>query len=158
MRKTIILVALIALLFLVGVRHLNGTSVAPDVTNTGELTASTTPEKEPMTVPTAVLHPELVPVCGCESKGSPHVEPQQFNADGSVIEGPGNNWGMCQINATAHQSRADVLGIDFYTEEGNIQYANMLYKESGYAPWYTWSGHCWEDDPRINQYELQKVQ
>lgn len=99
----------------------------------------------------------LMPVGGCESKGSPDAPPTQYNADGSVIHGPGNNWGAFQINATAHAVRAKALGIDFMTREGNIAFAKILYAESGYKPWYQWSGHCWENDPRVDQEKLAEA-
>lgn len=108
--------------------------------------------------PAPVLAPipaYLQPVCSCESKGSPTAVAKQFNPDGSVVHGPGNNWGICQINATAHQARAKALGIDYMTREGNIAFAELLFSESGYRPWYKWSGHCWKDDPRIDQEALR---
>lgn len=109
----------------------------------------------PIAEPIAVVEPQLPeylkPVCNCESMGDPDVEAQQYRADGTVIEGPGNNWGMCQINATVHAERAALLGIDYMTREGNIEFAELLFAESGYRPWYQWSGHCWKNDPRIDQ-------
>ncbi len=99
----------------------------------------------------------LKPVCNCESEGDPNVDGRQFNPDGSVVHGPGNNWGICQINATAHEARAKALGIDYMTREGNIAFAELLYSERGYRPWYKWSGHCWKDDPRIDQEKLAEI-
>lgn len=111
------------------------------------------PKPKPlMPVPT-----HLKPVCACESLGDPNAEPRQFNPDGTVIQGPGNNWGICQINATAHDAEAKALGIDYMTREGNIAFANILYAGRGYKPWYPWSGHCWENDPRIDQVKLQEA-
>lgn len=106
---------------------------------------------EPLPIVELQLPEYLKPVCNCESMGNPNIEAQQYRADGSVIEGPGANFGMCQINATAHAERAKALGIDFMSREGNIEFAELLYAESGYKPWYPWSGHCWENDPRIDQ-------
>lgn len=99
----------------------------------------------------------LMPVGGCESLGDPNAEPTQFRSDGSVIEGPGNNWGAFQINGTAHDDRTKALGIDYMTYNGNVQFAKLLYEESGYRPWYQWSGHCWENDPRIDQQKLKEA-
>jgi len=83
-------------------------------------------------------------VCGCESNGNPYSEPQQFHANGTVIRGVINNQdiGMCQINLKYHGESAVRLGLDLFTREGNIKYANMLFASQGYQPW-SWSKHCW---------------
>lgn len=107
--------------------------------------------------PIAPIPTELQPICACESKGSPTATPRQFNDDGTVIEGPGNNWGVCQINATAHEEETRILGLDYMTREGNIAFAEWLYAKRGYKPWYKWSGHCWENDPRVNQEKLREA-
>lgn len=109
---------------------------------------------EPDEPPLAQVPEHLKPVCNCESKGNPIVDGRQFNDDGTVVEGPGNNWGICQINATVHTEEAKALGIDFMTREGNIAFAEVLYAKRGYKPWYKWSGHCWKNDPRIDQTSL----
>lgn len=90
------------------------------------------------------LLPELKAICGCESVGNPKAEPQQFHKDGSVIRGVVNNQdvGMCQINLYYHEKAADKLGLDLFTEQGNIIYANHLYTEQGSTPW-KWSKGCW---------------
>lgn len=91
-----------------------------------------------------VLNPLLKPVCACESVGNRYGEPRQFNSDGTVIRGVINNQdiGMCQINLTYHGKAAEKMGIDLFTEQGNIRYANWLFEQSGYTPW-NWSKPCW---------------
>lgn len=86
----------------------------------------------------------LKPVCSCESTGSPYNTPRQFNADGSVVRGKINRHdiGMCQINSDYHEEAAKKMGMDIYTEQGNIEYANYLYKHEGLKPW-SWSRSCW---------------
>lgn len=89
------------------------------------------------------LDPALVPICTCESgRGVGH--PVQFNADGSVRRGLVNpqDVGMCQINEHYHLAAAQALGMDIYTEVGNIEYANYLYEHEGTTPW-NWSKSCW---------------
>jgi len=97
------------------------------------------------------LLPELVAVCACESMGDPNATPQQWNKDGTIKYYKGN-YGMCQINKLAHDKRTKELGLDVYkSAKDNALYANMLFEESGYAPWHTWSGHCWENNESIDK-------
>lgn len=92
-----------------------------------------------------VLNPALVPVCTCES-GRGTGKPQQFNPDGSVRLGEINphDIGMCQINSDYHEAKAVSLGMDIYTTNGNIRYANWLYAREGLTPW-NWSKSCWAE-------------
>lgn len=100
----------------------------------------------PVVIPEKVtLAPALKRVCSCESTGRPDREPTQFEADGvTVLRGRINNQdiGMCQVNLKYHKVSADKLGLDLFTEEGNIKYANWLYKNEGLTPW-NWSRACW---------------
>jgi hypothetical protein len=93
-----------------------------------------------------VLALELMPVCSCESTGSPYNKPRQFNNDGSVRYGRQNplDTGMCQINKKWWLSKAIKLGYDIETEEGNILMANWIYKHEGLKPW-SWSKSCWQN-------------
>ncbi len=103
-----------------------------------ELPATTTPEVK--------LHPALRPVCGCESsyEGTWKGEPQQFETNGEVRRGRVNraDVGMCQINLFYHGEAAEKMGVDLFTKEGNITYANHLYETQGLGPW-IWSKPCW---------------
>lgn len=90
------------------------------------------------------LKPALVKVCTCESSQGTG-KPQQFNIKtGKVLHGVQNNLdiGMCQINAYYHEADAKKLGMDIYTKDGNIAFANHLYATQGLAPW-VWSKSCW---------------
>jgi hypothetical protein len=90
------------------------------------------------------LYPTLKRICSCESTGRPDNEPQQFNADGSVIRGKINplDTGMCQINKYYHEESAEKMGLDLETEYGNAVYANWLFDTQGATPW-EWSRSCW---------------
>ncbi len=84
------------------------------------------------------LPPILDAIAFCESSG------RQFNEDGSVVTGKINPYdiGKWQINILYHGDRAKELGIDLYTEEGNREFALLLYNEQGTKPW-SWSSSCW---------------
>ena len=103
----------------------------------------------PKAKPITKLVPELIPVCACESTGKWNGTPTQFDKNGKVLHGKvnPNDIGMCQINMEArngHLARTKQLGLDVYTEEGNIAYANYLYSQNGLKDW-GWSKHCWKD-------------
>lgn len=51
--------------------------------------------------------------------------------------------GVFQINTFFHQSRAESLGYNIYTLEGNLAYGFVLLKEQGTTPW-NWSKFCWQ--------------
>ena len=90
------------------------------------------------------LPPTLKTLCSCESRGDPSVEPWQFLPDGTVIIGlihPPDT-GACQINTKAHGNRLEELGIDVFTEHGNVEFAMILYNEAGTTPWGA-SEACW---------------
>lgn len=95
-----------------------------------------------------VLDNTLKPVCACESsyEGGASGTPQQFEKDGVTVRygrvNPADR-GMCQINATIHRDSALKLGMDIETTEGNIKFANYLYKTQGLSPW-AWSKPCWD--------------
>lgn len=95
------------------------------------------------------LEPALIPVCACESTGRWNGTPTQYDKNGNVLHGKvnPNDIGMCQINMEArngHLAQTKKMGLDVYTEAGNIAYANYLYKMNGLKDW-GWSKHCWKD-------------
>lgn len=100
------------------------------------------------------LNPALVPICTCES-GQSTGKPQQFNVKtGGVLHGKQNpnDIGMCQINIqpqNGHLVASTKMGLDVFTEDGNIEYANYLYSKSGSTPW-NWSKHCWGKSPELS--------
>lgn len=94
--------------------------------------------------PVAKLYSILVPVCSCESMGTPYEEPRQFNADGTVLQGRIHppDTGMCQINKAVWLDTALSLGLDINTKEGNARMANYIYDKHGLEPWKA-SKYCW---------------
>jgi len=58
----------------------------------------------------------------------------------------GNHWstdiGLFQINNYYHDAAAKKLGIDIYTDQGNIVYAMYLMQHQGTKPWNA-SRQCW---------------
>lgn len=82
--------------------------------------------------------PILAEIARCESGFI------QFK-DGQVIRGNVNprDIGIMQINLDAHGKRAKDLGFDLYSTIGNLEYAKLLYQESGSAPW-VYSQKCWK--------------
>ncbi len=82
--------------------------------------------------------PLMAEIAKCES----HF--RQFEKDGSIFRGKVNDRdvGALQINEYYHSKRAQKLGIDIYTVKGNMEYARILYEESGSQPWVS-SSPCW---------------
>mgnify|MGYP001570233739 CR=1 FL=1 len=80
----------------------------------------------------------LIKIAECESGG------QHFNPDGSIKRGIVNpkDVGLYQINEFYHLETAQKMGINLYTEEGNIKYALYLYRKNGTRDW-NWSRSCW---------------
>lgn len=147
-RKPLLLTITLALSLLLmpsatGSQLASGGQIDPiQSTSTPPLTAGS---RETPVIPT--LNPALARVCSCESAGSATGVAHQFNADGTVVRGKvnRNDIGMCQINTqpeNGHVVAAAKLGLDLYTEAGNIAYANWLYSKEGTTPW-NWSKSCW---------------
>ncbi len=74
----------------------------------------------------------------CESQG------KHFDEYGNVLLGKINSHdvGKFQINALYWNEKAESLGYNIYTEEGNESFALELYNRYGTAPW-KWSKKCW---------------
>jgi len=85
-----------------------------------------------------VDEPVMVEIARCESTF------KQYDKDGSVHRGVVNNQdvGVMQINEHYHKDTADQLGLDIYTIQGNVAYAQYLYEKEGTAPWSS-SQPCW---------------
>jgi hypothetical protein len=83
-------------------------------------------------------YPVMAEVAGCESSF------RQFKNNGDVIRGEVNDddVGVMQINEYYHGKTANVLGINLYTLEGNIDYATYLFEKEGTSPWLA-SSKCW---------------
>ena len=82
--------------------------------------------------------PVMAEIAMCESTF------KQFDKDGLVHRGVANrsDVGVMQINEFYHGKTADKLGLDLYTLEGNVAYAQYLYEKEGTAPWAS-SSPCW---------------
>lgn len=87
----------------------------------------------------------LIAVAQCES------QMRQFDASGGVLRGikDTDDTGVFQINRRYHLKAAQALGIDIDTLEGNVEYAEILYKANGLADWQA-SKYCWDkkSDPK----------
>jgi hypothetical protein len=118
-------------------------SIATLLPKTIEVKSIELPPAEVQTIAPTLL-PELYPICSCESVGNPNGPPTHYDKDGNVLRGKLNpsDLGLCQINLFYHGDRAKKLGIDLFSESGNIEYANLLYSENGTRDW-NWSKHCW---------------
>jgi len=89
----------------------------------------------------------MVAVAECESTF------RHWDADGEVLknEQGSSATGVFQIMASYHAEPASNLGWDIYTLEGNIAYADHLYRTQGLKPWAA-SKHCWSvADSYINR-------
>ena len=73
----------------------------------------------------------LQKICKAESGN------KQFNSDGSVFRGIVNraDIGYCMINEPINNDYARKLGYDIYTEQGNKDFATILFNERGVQPW-----------------------
>ena len=83
---------------------------------------------------------------GCESGNGTPGSGRQFNPDGSVVTNKNKNdtidRGKWQINSS-HDAEAKRRGIDLTTEEGNRQFAVILYERNDLLDWEA-TRHCWE--------------
>ena len=93
---------------------------------------------EVLTAPAEVVLPIIA---FCESGG------RQFDDEGNLIGNPTTTAvGKYQIMASLHEEKAQSMGLDIRTLEGNEAYAEFLYQESGTKHWETdpRSKNCWE--------------
>lgn len=90
-------------------------------------------------------YPILVDIARCESTFS------HLNKDGEIVRGKVNksDLGLMQINEYYHADRAERLGIDLKTLEGNMAYAKDLYEREGSKPWNS-SSKCWKQSISYN--------
>ncbi len=83
--------------------------------------------------------PILADIAGCESRF------RQYDKNGKVLIGEVNKGdiGVMQINKYYHADKAESLGYDLNTAEGNMAYAKYLYEKEGTKPWNS-SSACWK--------------
>lgn len=84
-------------------------------------------------------YPILVDIARCESRF------RHLDADGNIVRGKINSddLGLMQINEYYHANKAEELGFDLETLEGNMAYAKYLYEREGTRPWNS-SSKCWK--------------
>lgn len=105
---------------------------------------------EPEPEPLVLDEPLLKRICSCESGTGRNGTPNHWELDGvTPLVGRitpthlGQDIGMCQINTMYHLERANELGYDIYTPEGNWGYAKLLFRQLGTQPWLA-SKDCWQ--------------
>ena len=84
------------------------------------------------------LPPVMQRIAQCESWG------QHFTRDGKVLRGKRNpqDIGLFQINAVVWAQKAEELGYDLRTRDGNTQMARYIFENYGSVPWQA-SAKCW---------------
>ena len=84
------------------------------------------------------LPPVLQRIAQCESRG------RHFARDGTVLRGTQNprDTGLFQINTGVWEKKAQELGYDLRTPEGNTQMARYIFENYGSGPWQS-SAVCW---------------
>ena len=93
-------------------------------------------------------YPLLERIAACESTGDVHGTPRQFLPNGQVLRGYPNpdDIGELQINAPTWQKKAESLGYDIYTQEGNITMGKWIFdNDSRHAQNWKWSEKCWAE-------------
>jgi hypothetical protein len=82
--------------------------------------------------------PILAEIARCESSF------RQVGKDGKVLLGEVNksDLGLLQVNKYYHGEKAEDLGFDLETVDGNLAYAKYLYDKEGTKPWSA-SQKCW---------------
>jgi hypothetical protein len=89
-------------------------------------------------------YPLLKHITSCESWGDPNKEPRQFLPDGSVLRGYPNpdDIGLGQINIPTWGKKAQELGFDLYSYDGNLAMSKWIFDHYGSKPW-VYSQGCW---------------
>lgn len=82
--------------------------------------------------------PVLAEVARCESQF------RHYGKTGNIIRGivVPEDIGVMQINEKYHGEKAETLGLDIYSLDGNLEYAKYLYEKEGTKPWRS-SAKCW---------------
>ena len=84
------------------------------------------------------LPPVMHRIAYCESRG------QHWTKQGQVVRGKQNrhDTGLFQINTLVWGKKAQDLGYDLHTPEGNTRMARYLFENYGSVPWQS-SAACW---------------
>jgi hypothetical protein len=96
------------------------------------------PQPQVVVVQEDPLPPVLQRIAQCESWG------QHWTRDGKVLRGQRNphDIGLFQINAVVWTKKAEELGYDIRTREGNTHMARYIFENYGSVPWQA-SVKCW---------------
>ena len=96
------------------------------------------PQPHVVGVQADILPPVLQRIAQCESWG------QHWTRDGKVLRGKRNpqDIGLFQINAVVWTKKAEALGYDIRTREGNTHMARYIFENYGSVPWQA-SAKCW---------------
>ncbi len=72
---------------------------------------------------------------------------RHFDEDGKVLRGivDRDDIGVMQINERYHGESAKNLGYDLHSFEDNLEFARLLYSQSGLKPWNA-SAKCWSQE------------
>ncbi len=104
---------------------------------------------QPITLETYVREyfvetPVLAEIAKCESRFT------HLSKSGKVLRGEltAEDVGVMQINEFYHDARAEKLGFNLHTLDGNLAYAKWLYAKEGTVPW-TSSAKCWKRSERL---------
>jgi hypothetical protein len=134
----------------------NQTIAEPSATSTIVMSTST-----PMTIAQTEAYvreyfsdtPILAEIARCESSFR-----QIDGKTGEVLRGKVNSGdvGVMQINKYYHEEDAQKLGIDIYTLEGNLKFAEILYGKYGAKPWVS-SSKCWKNSTVIDTSSIAKI-
>jgi hypothetical protein len=84
--------------------------------------------------------PILADIAWCESRM------RHLDKNGEIFRGIVNDKdiGVMQINTRFHEATATDMGINLYSLEGNLEYAEYLYDKEGTRPWNA-SKKCWSN-------------
>ena len=80
----------------------------------------------------------LADIAWCESRT------RHLDKEGNIVRGTvdPDDIGVMQINTRYHEKKAEELGLDLYSLNGNLAYAQYLYDRQGVKPWLA-SASCW---------------
>lgn len=83
-------------------------------------------------------NPILADIAWCESRM------RHLGKDGEILRGTvdPDDIGVMQINTRYHEKKAEELGLDIYSLNGNLAYAKYIYDRQGVRPWLA-SAACW---------------
>ncbi len=120
-----------------------GVAIAQDMSNSLN-TQSQTAISNPVTLEGYVRNyfaetPILAEIARCESQF------RQYNSDGDILRGKVNksDLGVMQVNKYYHGEKAEELGFDLESIDGNLSYAKYLFDKEGSTPWNS-SKKCWK--------------